>query len=682
MTNDEARREIAELSDLLRRYNYEYHILNQPTVSDLEYDRLFDRLRSLETEYPDLVEQDSPSARVGSDLSGELPESEHTIPVLSLDKAYSDADVRSWIDKTVKSAGRDLTFVIEEKIDGVSIVLYYEQGRLARAVTRGNGYVGNDVTANVKTIRSVPLRLTQDVTIAVRGEIFLPLERFNDINKGLETPYANPRNLAAGSIRRIKSAEVASIPLQIFIYEGFVEGVGNHLEMLEFLRDLGFRLNPRLGLFSSYGKIEKTAGASLPESVTVGSFDDIGEFISESTAARGDLPYEIDGLVLKVNEISVREDLGYTGHHPRWAVAYKFESPEGTTSVNAIDVQVGRTGRITPVARVTPVLIGGSTVSNVTLHNQDYIDLLELSIGDTVAVSKRGDVIPAVERVVEKNEDGTPVWKMPGACPTCDTALVVRGAHHFCENRECPDQLRGRLFFFVGKGQMDIDNLGPETVEALIREGFIERVEDIYTFDYDRLIGLPGFGEKKVGLIKDGVEASRKRPFRSVLPSLGVPELGPKVTELLVEAGYNDVDSIIGLAEAGDPEPLVAIDGIGEKTAATVINELRDPDVRKTIKALRDAGLSMSEEQREKGEALLGGQVWCVTGSFEHFKPRDLAMEEVKRLGGKAVTQVSGKTTHLLAGSGAGSKLAKAENLGVTVVNEEEFLELIGGTGD
>ena len=677
MTTEEARLEIAGVSDLLRKYNHEYHVLNSPTVPDVEYDRLFDRLRALESRFPELVESDSPSRRVGSDLTSDLPEAEHSIPVLSLDKAYSTDEIRRWIDKTVLAAGGELSFVIEEKIDGVSIVLYYRNGRLDRAITRGNGYVGNDVTDNVKTIRTIPLRLNRDATLAVRGEIFLPVDRFQELNSEMEVPYANPRNLAAGTLRRIRSSEVAEIPLESFVYEGYVEGVVNHLEVLGTLRELGFRLSPRLGFFTANGgePVEGMAGK------TAGSFDDVDAYIAKATRERGELPYEIDGLVLKVNEIAAREELGYTGHHPRWEIAFKFESPEGVSTVSAIDVQVGRTGRITPVARIEPIQIGGSTVSNVTLHNQDYVELLELSVGDTVAVSKRGDVIPAVERVTEKNEDGTGVFRMPERCPSCAGPLEERGAHLFCVNHDCPDQIRGRLRFFVGKGQMDIDNMGPETIEVLIGTGTVKNPEDIYSFDYDTLVDLPGFGEKKVDLIKKGVEASKERPFRTVLPALGVPELGPKVTELLIGAGYTSIDDMYRLADIDGTDALVEIEGIGEKTAFAVVSELKDATLRKTVSALSNLGLSFCETAGEDDrlDGSLDGQIWCVTGSFERFKPRDLAMEEVKRRGGKAVSQVSGKTTHLLAGAGAGSKLTKARQMGIPVLTEEEFIDLIEG---
>lgn len=650
--------EIRRLSDLLRLYQHQYYVLAAPEADDLEYDRLFDKLLKLENENPELKAADSPTARVGSDLASDLPESGHSIPVLSLDKAYSAEDVLAWMAKTDKNAGRTLNFSVEEKIDGISIVLYYEDGLLSRAVTRGNGYVGNDVTSNVRTIGSVPLRLPEPVTAAVRGEIYLPTDSFDELNKKMDPPYANPRNLAAGTIRRIKSSEAAKIPLDIFIYEGFFDDQpSEQKQIIERLKELGFRINSRYSFF-------ETA-------------DELSSYIEKSEKERSSLGYEIDGLVIKVNEIDVRESLGYTGHHPRWAIAYKFESAQGVTVLKAIDIQVGRTGRITPVGRVEPVQIGGSTVSNVTLHNQEYINLLEAAVGDTVSISRRGDVIPAVEEVIEKG--GNPGWKIPSECPSCSTTLVKRGAHHFCPNRSCPDQVRGRIFFFVDKKQMDIENFGPETVEYLISRGMITDVEDLYTCSYDRLVDEKGFGEKKVALIKDGIKKSLEKPFVTVLASLGIPELGKKAAELLINAGFTDIDSLIKAASDNDIETLTAIHGIGERTAEIITAELRRPEIITRINSLRNAGLRLeaAETELKVTDGIFAGQSWCVTGSFEQFKPRDKAIAEIKNRGGNTVTAVTGKTTHLLCGTGGGSKQAKAENLGVTIVREEEFLNLI-----
>ncbi|MBN1525231.1 MAG: NAD-dependent DNA ligase LigA [Spirochaetales bacterium] len=678
MDRQQAKIRIEELTVLLAQYQHAYYILAQPSVSDREYDRLNDELIALEKEFPDLRLPDSPTLRVGSDLSHDLPEAQHSIPVLSLDKGYSPDEIVSWIKKLEAASSVPLSFVFEEKIDGSSIVLYYEEGLLVRAVTRGNGVIGNDVTPNVKTIAAVPLRLSKKVTVAVRGEIFLAKDLFEKINTAQETQFANPRNFAAGTLRRIKSSEVAQVPLDIFVYEGFfTEPRKTHHEILDELTALRFKVNPRAAFFSDTKNLSKVK--AMHSAWTVGKISDVPEFLEKEAGERGSLPYEIDGMVIKVNEIPVREELGYTGHHPRWAIAFKFESPESMTKVNAIEIQVGRTGRITPVARIEPVLVAGSTISNATLHNQEYVDMLELSVGDIVAVSKRGDVIPAVERVIEKNDSGNTTWEMPLVCPSCSTALVKRGAHHFCQNTECTDRLRGELKFFVGRDQMDIENLGPETLEVLFEKKIVLHVEDIYIFNSDALDGLPGFGEKKVNLIKEGIEKSKTRPYKTVLASLGIPDLGKKAAEILVDAGYKNIDALIQAAAKKDPELFTAIHMIGDKLAGTIISAFNDPAVLARIEKLKQAGLQFeAAEALDSGlPKIFTGQTWCVTGSFENFKPREKAMEEVKKRGGNVTGSVSGKTTHLLAGKEAGSKLEKAQSLGVVIVAEETFLKML-----
>ncbi|MDT4762637.1 NAD-dependent DNA ligase LigA [Sphaerochaeta sp. PS] len=677
------RLEVQALSDTLRAYQKAYYVENRPLVKDVEYDRLFDRLQSLEEAYPSLRFPDSPTLRVGSDLTSEFPEVEHTIPVLSLDKAYSSEALSSWMARTEAKCGQDLSFVVEEKIDGVSIVLYYEKGLLVRAVTRGNGAVGNDVTANIRTIASIPLRLPEEVTVAVRGEVFLPKAEFLELNKGMEVPYANPRNLAAGTIRRIKSSEVAKVPLRIFVYEGFWQDqslFADHLAILAELASYGFSLNPTIALVC---KEKEEAEARLEKVSLQGSalsFADVDDYVRMHTAERASLAYEIDGLVIKVDELSVRESLGYTEHHPRWALAYKFESPQALTVVENIEVQVGRTGRITPVARVVPVLVGGSTVSNITLHNQTYIDMLELAIGDSVEISKRGDVIPAVERVIEKNEMGNGVWHLPDVCPSCSSALVARGGHTFCPNVSCPDQIRSRLEFFVGKAQMDIDALGPETIGVLIGLGLLKDVDDLYTIDYEKaLCDQVGFGEKKIAAIKMGVEKSKAQPFRRVITSLGIAEIGKKAADLLVSSGIQSMEELLAIADRDDVERLTSIKQIGPKIARLLIDGLNDPAMRRRIAALCEAGLQCEEKEppSKAEEQSFAGQVWCVTGSFEQFNPRTLALDEIERRGGRTTSSVTGKTTHLLAGSGAGSKLAQATKLGVEIVDEQRFLSML-----
>lgn len=673
---------IKELTDILNRMQYEYYVLSVPSMSDREYDRLYDELLRLEGEHPGLVLPDSPTQRVGSDLSQDLPEAEHSIPVLSLDKSYTIEDIYSWINKTNIAAGRELTYVLEEKIDGASVVLYYEEGLLKRAVTRGNGYTGNDITGNIKTIKSVPIKLPDPVTVAVRSEVFLPVSIFQDINSRMETPYANPRNLASGTLRRVKSSKVAEIPLDIFVYEGFFqEEQGSHLEIMHRLKELNFKLNPHIYYFSNDKSLHREI-LNKHEEWYMGGTDNIEKIIKREGAERKNLDYDIDGLVLKVNEIEAREKLGYTGHHPRWAMAFKFDSPEGITVINQIDLQIGRTGRVTPVARVEPVEISGSTVSNVTLHNQEYIEMLEVAVGDTVAVSKRGEIIPAVERVIEPNDQGNKTFTYPETCPTCGSAMEKEGAHHFCRNSNCPDQVKGRIHFFASRNNMDIENLGPETLNTLIEKKLVLDIQDIYTFDPGMLEGAPGFAEKKIKLIREGIEKSKNRPFETVLQSIGIPEIGQKVIELLVNAGYKDIDSLLSLAEKGDPAPLISIHGIGEKTAETIINELTDPDVLKRICALRELGLNfVSEppgtETDEKDTGIFSGQTWCITGSFKNFRPREKAAEEIKRKGGKITSSVTSGTTRLLTGESPGSKFEKAKNLGVEIISEDLFLEMI-----
>ena len=677
-----------ELSRLLTEYQKAYYVQGRPLVSDLEYDRLFDELLLLESQHPDIRKPDSPTQRVGSDLTSDFPEVQHTIPVLSLDKAYSDSEILSWITKTIKNTGENLSFVLEEKLDGFSIVLYYEKGLLTRAVTRGNGFVGNDVTANVKTIYSVPLRLNESVDIAVRGEVFLKKAEFEKINATLTEPYANPRNLAAGTIRRNKSSETAQVPLSIYVYEGFwtePENLTDHIQILSRLKALGFPVDPHISYFCrTKDEAELRLGQAGLEG-EAGSFDDIPAAIADRTGTRASLPYEIDGLVVKVNELATREDLGYTEHHPRWAIAYKFEAPQAQTQVLDIDVQVGRTGRVTPMARIRETQLSGSTIRNITLHNQDYVNELELAIGDTVSISKRGDVIPAVENVIEKNEQGNTTWQMPEKCPVCGSVLVRRGAHHFCPNYDCPAQAKGRLAFFCGKGQMDIEGLGARTVEILYDKGFVKTISGLYEFDFNNLRFVEGFGGtegKKIEGIKLALQQSLNTPFRNVLVSIGIPEFGKKAVDLVCDAGFDSMDKLIDLADKNDIEVLSAIKGIGPKTAEIIIDGLKSDTVRKLIEDLRKAGLHMEDEEEDGPvlEQIFQGQSWCVTGSFENFNPRTKAMDEIKRRGGTEVSGVSRKTTCLLAGSGAGSKLDKAREFGVRIVTEDEFMKMIGSS--
>ena len=672
-----------ELTNELLRYQEAYYVEGKSLVSDLEYDGLFDELSKLEKEHPEYASSSSPTQRVGSDLTSDFPEVKHTIPVLSLDKAYSVEEVLSFMGKCEEKGKEKLSFVEEEKIDGISMVLYYEDGILVRGVTRGNGSVGNDVTANIKTINQIPLRLKEKVNLVVRGEVYLAKAdflKFKDLDGA-----ANPRNLAAGSVRRQKSSETAQIPLQIFIYEGFWEDESktpqDHISILAKLKELGFRINPHLALFSSSKEKSENMLKVAGLEGKAYSFDSLGSYIKDVTQKRQDLEYEIDGMVTKINELDVRKELGYTQHHPRWAIAYKFESPQAETIINGITMQVGRTGRITPVAELNPVALGGSTVKRATLHNQEYIDELEIAIGDKVSVVKRGDVIPAVEEVLEKNEEGNTTFKIPHICPCCNTPLEEKGAHLFCPNPECPDQVLGRIAFFASRECMDMESFGPKSVEVLITHGFIKDIPDLYTFNYDKILdeNIKGLGEKTVNQFKVAVKESKKKPFRVVLTSLGLPEVGKKGAEILIKGGFDSIDKLIQASLNKDIEAFTKIPQIGEQTATLIINALNDKVLLERIEKLKSAGLQFEENHEENSlEQIFAGQVWCVTGSFEHYNPRSLALAEIEKRGGRTTSSVTSKTTHLLLGKGGGSKRATAESLGVKLVDEGEFLKMIG----
>ncbi len=674
--NDER---VKELSKILLKHQYLYYVKAEPEISDREYDALFDELTKLETDYPELQYPDSPTKRVGSDLDNTLPEVEHTIPVLSLDKCYSTEDLTQWIEKVVRLAEEKVSIVVEQKIDGASIVLYYSNGILERAVTRGNGSVGNDITENVKTIPSVPLHLNQNIDIVVRGEIFIGKKSFQKYNAESGGIYSNPRNLAAGILRSVKSSKAAAVPLDVFIYEGYIEGSDfSHVEILDYLDKMGFRINQQIGYFSSENK-DAEAAKNLRPSWFFGNMNDIESFIEQKQKQRSSLDYEIDGLVLKVNEIPIREKLGYTAHHPRWAVAYKFEAPQAVTKLLGITPQIGRNGRITPVAELEPVELAGSKISRATLHNQDYINMLNLCIGDTVTISKRGDVIPAVEEVLEENHDGNKVWMLPDECSECGTPLKRDGAHSFCTNFFCPERVVGRLAHFAGKAGLDINGLGEKTVRFLFNKGFIKTPADFYNFNYELLLDEEGFGEKKINLIREGLNKSKNKPFPAVLTALGFEGLGKRTVEVLVENGFNKMRDILSAAKNKDIEAFALIDGIGDVLAELFVKEFSNSHNLDIINRLTDLGLKMEYEKKDnaKDKQIFVGQRWCVTGSFENFKPRDKAKIELKKRGAAVLISISSKTTHLLAGDGAGSKLSKAENLGVTIVDEKEFLKMI-----
>lgn len=677
------KKRIEELSKELLRHQYLYYVKAEPEISDREYDRMFDELVELEKKYPELALENSPTKRVGSDLDNTFPEKEHTIPVLSLDKEYTSEELEKWLTKTIKNANRDLSFVVEEKIDGASIVLYYKTGQLESALTRGNGIVGNDVIENVRTIKQVPLVTDENSDFTVRGEIYIKKSEFDTYNQTFENKYSNPRNLAAGSLRNIKSSVVANVPLKLFTYEGYFENTitNDHILALSKLKELGFSINKNMGYFSDNREKIAIVREKLP-GITTGGIGDLVPYVKERRAERDRLDYEIDGLVVKVNELDVRENLGYTSHHPRWAIAFKFNAPTAQTRLIDIQVQIGRNGRVTPVGILEPVKIAGSVVARATLHNQEYIDMLELGRGDFVSISKRGDIIPAVEEVIEKNLDHPTVFKFPHTCPFCSSKLEKDGAHHFCKNRECPERIKRSIIYFASQNQMDIDTLGEKTIAFMLEKGYIKSIPDLYTFDYNELLKEEGFKEKKVNNIKASIEKSKEKPFRKVLTALGFDGLGTSAVSDLVKNGFNSIEKIIATASRKNVEDFSQIEGFGEIMARLIIQHFTDPQNLALIEALKKIGLNFREEIKEPKEMeeqalTFKDQVWVITGSFEHFSPRSKAGEEIEKRGGKVAGSVSSGTTHLLAGSSPGSKLEKAKKLNVSIINEADFLEML-----
>ena len=644
----------------LREHNRLYYVEHAPAITDRQYDRLFAELLELEATHPALVDRDSPTRYVGSDLDTHFHKFRHTVPVLSLSNTYSAAETLEWSARLIETEG-PLEFMVEWKVDGATLVLYYEKGRLIRAVTRGSGQIGDDVTANALTIRSIPHVLTTPVTAVVRGEVYMTFDDFERFNESEGFSYANPRNLSSGTLKHKKSRVVATRPLRWTAFEAtFSESQpGTDSASLLRARELGLPVHP--------------------DNIVVAG-DRLADTIALFTAVRHQTPLPVDGLVIKVNNLALRDELGSTATTPRWATALKFEPESGETTVRNIEVFTGRTGRVTPRAALEPVKLAGTTVSYATLHNADYIQRLDVRIGSRVRVSKRGEIIPAVEEVVERG-DG-PTFVFPTNCPSCGTQLLREdGAVDWvCPNPQCTEKLISALVFFCGRKQMDVNGLGERVVRQLFELGFIRHPEDIYRLAERRaaLEELEGFGTKSVQVLLDGIEKSKLREFRSVLPSLGLRDIGPNVTDLLLAEGYRTIEAIVSLAQSENAnDVLEAIDGIGPRTAALIQTQISDPHVLSRIAALQAAGLQFATAAADDGplDRTFEGQIWCVTGTFERFRPRDIAMDEIRRRGGKVATGVSSRTTHLLAGEGAGSKLGKAQKLGVEVVTEADFLK-------
>ncbi len=650
------------LEEEIRGHQRRYYVQHKPLISDREFDRLLEELITLEKENPGLASPDSPSRLVGSDLDADFPKFKHTVPILSLGNTYSPGEALEWAAKTLPDPKKKI--VVEWKVDGATLVVYYEKGKLVRAVTRGSGQVGDDVTANALTIRNIPHILSRPVDVTVRGEVYMTYADFEAFNEQAGSVYANPRNTAAGSLKLKKSSEVAGRPLRWVAFDAFFkkDKFPTDVRMLADLAELGFPVDPDTQVVP-VSQLEKS--------------------LASFAGQKGDRPMPVDGLVLKVDDLVEREDLGYTAASPRWAVALKFEPEAAESTVEEIEVFVGRTGRITPRARLTPVKLAGTTVMYATLHNAEFVKELGVKKGSRVRVSKRGEIIPAVEEVIDPGNG--PAFKFPVKCPSCKTKLVreEEAVDWRCPNPECEEKIIEGIIFFCQRKQMNIDRLGEKMVRNLWEAGFLRSIEDIYRLadKKEKMLEMEGFGERSVELLLAGIEKSKEREFRYVLPALGLREIGPSVTDILISHGKSDIDSILALASAKDgAEKLAAMTGIGPRTTSAVMEQLTDKLILKRIAFLRKAGLQFAASVPAGGDVdpIFAGQAWCVTGSFENFQPRDVAMDEVRRRGARTVSSVSAKTTHLLAGEGAGSKLEKAKELGVQVVTEADFLKLIG----
>ncbi|MGE0083496.1 MAG: NAD-dependent DNA ligase LigA [Desulfococcaceae bacterium] len=565
---DAAWKRIMELSTEIIRHNHLYQ-MGKPEISDAEYDRLNEELLHLEQKFPELALPDSPASQIGPVPDTDFPKFVHPVPMLSLDKCHSLTDLKTWISKTEKAAGKTLRFVAEEKIDGAAIELIYEKGILAKAAARGDGREGYDMTDKIRTIRTLPQRLSSPLSLTVRGEVFVKKTDFENLRKKGNPEYSSPRNLAAGALWKKDIRETAEIPLDIFVFEavtGIPENLETHSDVLNWLKELGFPVNPQNRSVENFGDAEK--------------------YIREAGARRDSLAYETDGAVLKTDDLKVREMLGHTERFPRWAIAYKFSPDHAVTVLEKIEVHIGRLGRASPVAVFKPVRIRGAVICQATLHNQEYIRRLGLAPGDTIRVVRKGDVIPAVAEVAEKKNPDALFWQMPEKCPVCQTKLKQKGRHHICPNLECPARIREGLVHFAQK--MGIKYLGAAAADSLIARNRLKYPEDIYSLSEKDLKETPGFSDAKIRSFFADLAQSRKKPFETVLTALGIPGLGKGSIRALIAAGFDSADKIMNASS----EELAGVKGLGKESAGQIHGGF-NPRMRESIAALQKQGLAL-----------------------------------------------------------------------------------------
>lgn len=663
MDKEKIKNRIIELRNEIEKHNYNYYVLDNPTVSDQYFDNLIKELDELEKQYPEFITPDSPTQKVGGEASKVFTQVTHKVPMLSLGNAFSETDIVNF-DRRIKNIiDTQVEYVVELKIDGLSVSIEYDNGILIRGATRGDGYIGEDVTANLKTIRSLPKEIDTKSNLLVRGEVFISKGGFESLNKSREEKglplFANARNAAAGALRQLDPKITASRPLDIFVFN--VEqisdsGIKSHYEGLEYIKSLGFPVSPHM--------------------LVTSAIDEIVDYCKEWTDKRFDLPFDIDGLVIKVNDLSMREILGFTSKSPRWAVAYKFPAEKKETELLDVIVQVGRTGALTPTAILKPVEIAGSVISRATLHNEDYIRDKDIRIGDTVIIQKAGEIIPEVVEVIHSKRTGNEkVFKFPERCPDCGSKVVrLQGeAVTRCTGSSCPAQIKRLIEHFASKGAMDINGLGPAVVAQLLDNHLIKDSADLYFLKYDDLINLERMGPKSAQNLLTAIDESKSRGLEKLLFGLGIGLVGERAAKILAEH-FGDLDSI----KSASYEEITSLNEIGSKIAESVIEFFKVDQNLELIEKLRAAGVDFTSKNKNKNKenSVFDGKTFVLTGTLSSLT-RSEAKALIEERGGKVSGSVSSKTDFVLAGEKAGSKLTRAQELHITIISEDEFMSML-----
>ena len=649
------------LRDELNKLGYNYYVLDNPLVSDFEYDKLFSELKTLEEQNPELVTPDSPTQRVGGISTG-FNEVKHKYRLYSLDNTYNYEELTKWYERVTKECGFPQELVCELKIDGLAIALAYKDGYFVKGATRGNGIIGEEITQNLKTIKAIPLKLFEDADVEVRGEIYMPKTSFEKLNeenlKNGEKPFANPRNAAAGSLRQLDSTITAKRDLSMFTYTAIIERAEiepkTHWDSIQYIKKLGFKTNPNIKL------VKDIQGAI--------------DFCKEWETKRFDLDYATDGVVIKVNSLACQREMGFTARAPKWATAFKFPPEEISTELKGIELGVGKTGAVTPVAVLEPVLLAGSVVSRASLHNFDEIKRLDVRIGDRVLIKKAAEIIPKVIKYVDSAEHaGLPVYNPPTECPNCHSPLEVRegDVNLYCSNPNCPSVVKAKLEYWVSKEAMDIDNIGPSIIEQLYNLDMVKTPLDFYKLSKDDFLKLDLVKEKSAQNMYDAIQESKNRSFARFITALSIRHVGKETAELIV-GEFPTIDAL----ENASVEDLANIEGVGEKIAQSVYAYFHNNQNLEMVKEFEKYGLNFEANAAAPKTDELAGKTFVLTGTLSSMT-RDEAGEKIKQMGGKTSSSVSKKTSFVVAGENAGSKLDKAQNLGVIILNEDEFLKMI-----